>query len=160
VYDHVLVGTDGSDTASRAVRAAAQLAQVHQAKLTIAHAFHPRRRAEIVDRRAAAELHWMLTPGAAAEVLVQRAVHDAQAAACGGLDAAGRAEVGDPLTVLRSLIRELRPDVVVVGNADLRRPRLRRSLGHALSCREHIDVIVVDTAGVDQAGSRSDWSAA
>lgn len=160
MYDHVLVGTDGSETASRAVRTAALLAHVHQARLTIAHAFDPRRRAELVDQRAAAELHWMLTPGVAADALVQRAVHDAQAAACGGLDAVGRSEVGDPLTVLRSLIRELQPDVVVVGNADLRRIRLRRSLGHALSRRVHIDVIVVDTAGVDHAGGRSDWSAA
>lgn len=161
MYHHVLVGTDGSMTSSRAVRAAARLAQTHCARLTIAHAFDPRRSQDQDDPTMPRELRWTLTSGARAEALVGEAVNAAQAEGCGGaLRVEGRAEPGNPLSVLRALIRELQPDVVVVGNADLHRFRLRRGIGPTLSRHAGVDVIVVNTVGRPPSGLTSATSAA
>jgi nucleotide-binding universal stress UspA family protein len=148
VYDHVLVGTDGSVTATRAVEAAARLAHTHRARLTIAHAFDPRQPVAVSSSSPVEEeFTWRQTVGGIAEALVNAAADHAQAAACGGLDVHTRAEPGPPAAVLVACALDLRPDAVVVGNADLHRVRLRRSIGHALSRRVHSDVIIVDTIG-------------
>ena len=147
MYDHVLVGTDGSPTATRAVEAAARLAHAYQAKLTIVHAFRPRRPSVVADASfVPTEDAWRLTPGGAAESLVDRAADHAQLTACGGLHIETRVEPGSAASVLRALARELEPDVIVVGNADVYRPRLRRSIGQALSRRVTSDVVIIDTA--------------
>ena len=145
MYEHVLVGTDGSTTATRAVEAAARLAHTHQARLTIAYAFDPRQPVPVNHPAVPEEFTWRQTVGGMAEAVVNEAVDRAQAAACGGLRVDGRAEPGPPVAVLLAFVGELRPDLVVVGNADLHRVRLRRSIGHALSRRVHGDVIIIDT---------------
>lgn len=147
MYDHVLVGTDGSATATKAVKAAARLAHAHRAKLTIAYAFDPRQPVPVSHHAVEAEFTWRQSVGAMAEAIVTQAVGHAQAAACGGLVVDARAEPGPPVAVLLGFARDLRPDAVVVGNADLRRIRLRRSIGHALARRVSSDVVIVDTVG-------------
>lgn len=154
MYDHVLVGTDGSATATKAVEAAARLAHAHRARLTIAHAFDPRQPVPVSNPAVEAASTWRQSVGARAEALVNDAADHAQAAACGGLRIDARAEPGPPVAVLLAFAGDLRPDVVVVGNADLHRVRLRRSIGHALSRRVHSDVIIVDTVG--HRGTRRD----
>jgi nucleotide-binding universal stress UspA family protein len=149
MYDHVLVGTDGSTTATRAVEAAARLAQVHNAKLTIAYAFDPRQREPQVSPAVEAELGWLLSSsGARAEAVVTAAIDHAQAVACGGLTVDGRAEPGRPAPVLATIADELPAAAVVVGNADVRRFGLRGSVGHAVSRRVRSDVMIVNTVGL------------
>ena len=146
MYSHVLVGTDGSDTAARAVDAAARLAHAHGARLTVVHAFGARRASSPSDLEGFRdEFGWQLTPGGAAESLVLAAADRARAAACGALEVDVVAEPGQPVPVLLEAVLRLQPDAVVVGNADLRRPRLRRGIGPSLSRRAPVDVIIVDT---------------
>ena len=146
MYRHLLVGTDGSPTATRAVETAARIAHVHAAALTIVHAFNPRQPNPVVDPSVEREFPWLQFSGSRAEAVVRAAIDRAQAAACGGLEVRGRVEPGAPAAVLAALSEELRSDAVVVGNADVRRLRIRRSIGHALSRRVNVDVMVVDTA--------------
>jgi nucleotide-binding universal stress UspA family protein len=160
VYEHVLVGTDGSVTASRAVEAAARLAHAHQARLTIVHAFPSAGTRPHVASPVPDELSWLQTPGGAADAVVASAIGIAQQAACGALVVDGRAEVGHPRAVLRALVDELRPDVVVVGNADARRSLTRRGLGAWLAGRTPADVVIVDTSGDTDARSGSTPAAA
>jgi nucleotide-binding universal stress UspA family protein len=150
VYDHLLVGTDGSPTATRAVEAAARLAHAYNAKLTIAHAFRGRP-IPVADAHLmpAGDL-WKLSPGATAESVVAEAADRAQLAACGGLEIATRIEPGTPAHVLRTLARELRPDAVVVGNADAQGMHLRRPIGHVLTRRLATDVVIIDTVALDE----------
>ena len=152
MYNHVLVGTDGSDTATKAVEAAARLAQAHQARLTIAHAFDARQPRPAVASPMEAEMGWLASPGARAEAVVNQAVNRAQEVTCGGLSVDGVAEPGRPIAVMLALADELEPDAVVVGNADVHRLRVRRSIGHALSRRVRGDVVIVDTVGALGAG--------
>jgi nucleotide-binding universal stress UspA family protein len=128
VYDHVLVGTDGSISSVRAVRAAARLAEAHQARLTIVHPYLSRPRAP------------------AARSLVAAAADHARAIVGGELPVDTRAEVGMPVTVLCSLIEELRPDVVVVGNADVRRALGRADIASVVACPSGRDIVIVDTS--------------
>ena len=143
MYSHVLVGTDGSDTATRAVEAAARLARAHDARLTIVHAFRSGKRR--IDRDCPPEFNWWFTAGAMADEVVHAAAQSARTAADGALDVDVRHHTGAPVAVLLDVIDELKPDAVVVGNADVRRVRVRRSIGHALTRKTSVDVLVVDT---------------
>jgi nucleotide-binding universal stress UspA family protein len=156
MYRHILVGTDGSTTASRAVESAARLAHAHHARLTIAHAF--RARLTYTDPGPVPDdLAWLRSPGATADAIVANAAGLAQAVACGSLEVQVRPEVGTPRSVLRALMQELDPDAVVVGNADARRSFTGRGLGSNLVGRTRADVIVVDTSdsSASTRGSRS-----
>ena len=147
MYTHVLVGTDGSETAMRAVDAAARLAHAHDARLTVVHAFDSRTTVAPQDADGFRdEFGWKLTPGGAAEWLAYEAAEHARAVSCGALEVDAVAEPGHPVPVLLEAVQRLRPDAIVVGNADLRRPRLRRGIGPSLSRKADVDVIIVDTA--------------
>lgn len=159
MYDHVLVGTDGSVTASRAVEAAARLAHAHQARLTIAHAFASARSRPRAAPPVPEEFSWLQTPGGAADAVVLTAVALAQRAACGALSVDGRAELGHPRVVLRALVDELQPDAIVVGNADARRSLTRRGLGTWLAGRTHADVVIVDTSRETSIGGSTSQAA-
>lgn len=146
MYDHVLVGTDGSPTATRAVEAAALLARIHDAGLSIVHAFDPTEPDLHLDPSIEADLGWSIaSSGARADALVNAAVHRARTSAGGGLRVEGLIRPGRPVEVMVALAAELRVDAVVVGNADVHRVRIRRSIGHALVRRIRGDVIIVDT---------------
>ncbi|MEY2424544.1 MAG: Universal stress protein family, partial [Actinomycetota bacterium] len=134
MYGHVLVGTDGSATATLAVEAAARLAKAHDARLTIVHAFRPGA-VPMPPEDEAREFHWRYTAGAMADQLVGRAMRCAQAVVGGGLQIDTRSEPGKAVAVLVAAVDALRPDAVVVGNADIRAGRSYRSVGHSLSRR-------------------------
>lgn len=154
MYERILVGTDGSETATRAVEAAASMTRVHGAALTVAYAFPPGQTPALraAQREAPEEIKWRLSPGALAETTVQHAVEQARAIAGDELRIIGRSEPGHPVTVLLGLIDELDPDALVVGNRDMPgRLRLRRSVARALARRAACDVVAVDTLRLREA---------
>jgi nucleotide-binding universal stress UspA family protein len=135
VYDHVLVGTDGSMSSVRAVGTAARLARAHDARLTIANSFAVR------------------SGGAAARSLVDAAAQHAQAVASGDLAIDTRTEPGTTVSVLRALIAELRPDAVVVGNANVRRALGRSGRGDRRLRRTDRSIVIVDTSDAGRAAA-------
>lgn len=143
MYNHVLVGTDGSATASRAVEAAARLAHAHRARLTIVHAFKSGHHALTDD--CPHELSWRLSAGGIADCVVDAAARAARTVAEDELEVDTRHAPGSAVTVLLRAIRALKPDAVVVGNADVHGFRVRRSIGHRLTRKACVDVVVVDT---------------
>jgi len=150
MYQRVLVGTDGSPTATRAVQSAARLARAHGAHLTVMHAFTTRPTAELerARRDAPQELQWRLSSGAMAEAVVHAAVEAARAAAGDTLAVQGRCEPGAPVPVLLDAVAELDPDVLVIGNRDMAcQPRLHPSVARRLAHRATCDVVIIDTVG-------------
>lgn len=145
MYSHVLVGTDGSTTAARAVEAAALLAKAHDARLTIVHAFRPSA-VPIPPEDEAREFAWLFSAGSIADELVRRAMRSAQDVAGGRLAIETHAEPGKPVAVLMAAVEALKPDAVVVGNADIRAGRTYRSIGRSLSRRIDSDVVIVNTS--------------
>ena len=150
MYERVLVGTDGSATATRAVEAAAVVARAHDAELIVAHAFaaRPTLRQEQAWHDAPEEVRWRLSLGAVAEATVGDAVERARVRAGTELVVRARCEPGRPVTVLLRLADELNPDALVVGNRDLHGwLHTRRSVARGVSRKAACDVIIIDTVG-------------
>jgi nucleotide-binding universal stress UspA family protein len=64
MYDSIVVGTDGSDTAKEAVRQAAELAKTVGAKLHLVSAFEPVPEGRLRQERQQVpdDLQWMVNP--------------------------------------------------------------------------------------------------
>ena len=103
----IVVGTDGSETAAKAVSTAATLARQRGAPLHIVTAYGSK--PEAVPE----ELNWMETVGVQAETLLQHVTADIDLA---GLDVETHARVGDPASVLIDVAVETNADLIVVGN--------------------------------------------
>ena len=144
MYTHVLVGTDGSETAMRAVDAAARLVDADDARLTVVHAFDSRTTVVPQDADGFRDEFGWKSPPAAPPSRSRTRQRSTPAPGCGALEVDAVAEPGHPVPVLLEAVQRLRPDVIVVGNVDLRRPRLRRGIGPSLSRKADVDVIIVD----------------
>lgn len=75
-YKKILVGTDGSDTASRAVAHAAAVAKASDAELLVLTVFDPPSPAKLAEQVAEVpeEIAWRITGSGAAEEIANRAV--------------------------------------------------------------------------------------
>lgn len=158
MYERILVGTDGSATATRAVEAAARLARTHDAELVVAHAYSPRLTPaqQRAWHEAPEELRWRLSSGSIAEDTVEAALRHAARLTGGTVRMHGRCEPGGAIPVLLALIDELDPDAIVVGNRDMpARIRAHRSVSQAITRRASCDVVIADTLGRRQQRRRS-----
>jgi nucleotide-binding universal stress UspA family protein len=147
-YSKVLVGTDGSASSFRAVERAAKVAADSGAELLIASAYTP-----ISDRdkdRAVNQLG-----NDAYKVMgsnpADDALRDAQALAkkAGASKVETKAEAGDPVDILVSMIGSEKVDLCVVGNRGLNSlaGRLLGSVPANISHRAPCDVLIVHTTG-------------
>jgi nucleotide-binding universal stress UspA family protein len=143
----VLVGTDGSDTATKAVEAAARLAEGYGQVLVVAHAYRDRRMDHRCPDLAAVpvELRWQLSAGAVGEEIVERAMYHARVVTDGAIDVRGRSEAGDPAKVLLDLTRELDVATVVVGNVGMQGLAHRFTVPAKIARRAACPVVIVDT---------------
>ena len=145
-YTHVLVGTDGSETASEAVRHAARLAGAFGARLTVVSAYSPepdktaRTQAEVP-----AELQWQVTDSAMATERAEAARALARDEGAG--DVAVYVEAGDPADVVLSTADLRGADVIVVGSKGMTSATrfLLGSVPNKISHHAPCDVIIVRT---------------
>jgi nucleotide-binding universal stress UspA family protein len=107
------VGTDGSETAQRAVEEASRLARALAAELHIVSAYEPVRGTRIVGAPAADAKVWALAPDARVQGLVEEAL--AGARIC-GVEATSHTLTGDPADALLEVARQENADLIVVGN--------------------------------------------
>lgn len=143
----IVVGTDGSATATAAVERAAELAAADGARLVIVTAFHPDERHDGVTHgeRAPDEVAWRLTDRNAAEELARIARRAARE--LGAKDAVVQAVEGKPAEVLLTVAEEFAADLIVVGSVGLTSPAryvlgsVAGSIAHHAPC----DVLIVDT---------------
>ena len=121
-YATVLVGTDGSDTAMRAVRRAGEVATASEARLVVAFVGDPEYGREALDR-AIAELAGSVPP------------------------AETRLLSGDPADALLGLATAERADLIVVGNKGMAGAQrfLLGSVPNKISHRAGCDVLVAYT---------------
>jgi nucleotide-binding universal stress UspA family protein len=115
VFGCIVVGTDGSTTAQKAVEAAAELARTHGATLEIVSAYEPvaalRLREEALQ--IPPDLQWMVNPREDVDATLDAA---AASAAARGVDATTYARAGDPADAILDVAEERRADLIVVGN--------------------------------------------
>src|SRR5262245_11012511 len=115
MFSSIVVGTDGSDTATQAVRQAVGLAASLGAQGELASAYAPvsaQRLAE--DRRQAPEdLQWAINPREDVDTTLEAAASIARDA---GVAVELYARQGDPADAILDVAEEREADLIVVGN--------------------------------------------
>ncbi len=115
MFSTIVVGTDGSQTATQAVRQAVELATAVGGRLEIVCAYEPvpgaRLRSEA--QQVPADVQWMIGPREDVDATLAEAAELAQAA---GVTAAVHARQGDPADAILDVAEETAADLVVIGN--------------------------------------------
>ena len=149
-YKTVVVGTDGSDTAQRAVVEAAQLASDHGARLIVVTAYEPTGDELVETSGAPADLKWMLTDRVQAEELTRAGRQAASEAGVARVSA--QAVAGSPADVLLEAAVDYGADCIVVGSVGLTsRTHFLGSVASSVAHHAPCDVLVVHTTGSEGA---------
>jgi nucleotide-binding universal stress UspA family protein len=136
VISTVAVGTDGSETASEAVKQAAEFARRFDAKLVLLSAF----KAEPPPPDTG-EAQWSYSPAAQLRGILSRTEEEMKGQ---GLECRTLVDEGEPADVLVRLAGECGADVLVIGNKGMQRRVLGsvpKSVAHNADC----SVFVVKT---------------
>ena len=115
MFDRIVVGTDGSNTATEAVRHAIELAKMSGGKLSIVAAFEPipqtRQREEKAELPG--DVSYAVGPREDVNVILDTAVGRAKQE---GVDAEAHPREGDPADAILDVAEETNADLIVVGN--------------------------------------------
>jgi nucleotide-binding universal stress UspA family protein len=146
VFNRIVVGTDGSETASEAVRQAVDLAKLSGATLSIVSAYSPvskgRVQGEQVD--APADVQYEIGPREDVNLTLQAAVAEAKKA---GVEAQPHPVQDDPAEAILKVAEQTNADLIVVGNKGMSGPRrfLLGSVPNNVSHHAPCSVIIIRT---------------
>jgi nucleotide-binding universal stress UspA family protein len=116
MFASIVVGTDGSDTATTAVRYAIDLARQLEARLQIVSAYEPvadqRLREERLD--APHDVQWAISPREEVMAMLSQAATEAEQAGVEKVETFARQ--GDAADAILDIAEEQRSDLIVVGN--------------------------------------------
>src|SRR5215213_3668831 len=115
MFQSIVVGTDGSETAGEAVREAIELAKAVGASLELVCAYEPvsNQRLREESRQAPDDLQWMVNPREDVDATLRDASEHVEAA---GLQVNTYAREGDPADAILDVAEERGADLIVVGN--------------------------------------------
>jgi nucleotide-binding universal stress UspA family protein len=116
VFASIVVGTDGSETASTAVRHAIALAVELRARLQIVSAYEPTPDERLLLERTQvpADVEWTVNPRSDVLDLLGRAQSEAQTAGVAAVETFARQ--GDAADAILDVAEEQDADLIVVGN--------------------------------------------
>jgi nucleotide-binding universal stress UspA family protein len=109
----IVVGTDGSETATLALREAADLAKSTGATLHVVSAYERASGAHLSGEDTPERATWMVGPDAQVDSILDTAAGGLHAE---GLDVESHARRGDPANALLDVAAEHDADLIVVGN--------------------------------------------
>jgi nucleotide-binding universal stress UspA family protein len=136
----VAVATDGSETASRAVDAAADLAERFGARMVLLSAFDEASLSTPSDATSI-EIQWASNPAALVREILSRTEEEMRSR---GIDCSTLVDEGDPDDVVIQLAEECAADVLVIGNKGMRR-RVLGSVPNSITHKAPCSVLVVKT---------------
>jgi len=115
MFSSIVVGTDGSDTATQAVRRAVEMASAVDATLELVSAYAPvsEQRLRMERRDAPEDTQWAINPRQEVEVSLANAAGIARQA---GVSVNTHAREGDPADAILDVAEEQKADLVIVGN--------------------------------------------
>jgi nucleotide-binding universal stress UspA family protein len=115
MFKSIVVGTDGSDTATQAVRQAVDLAGDVGAKIELVSAYEPvpEQRLREERRDAPEDLQWAINPREDVDATLQAAAKIAREA---GVMVDTYPRQGDPADAILDVAEEREADLIVVGN--------------------------------------------
>lgn len=139
----IAVGTDGSETATKAVDFAIDLAQRYGARLVAISSYHPVSHDRVEREREGAprDIQWAIGPHEDVDAVLAAVKTRAEAA---GVQTTTLASEGDPAEVLVKHAGEQAADVLVVGNKGMQR-RVLGSVPNTVTHRANCTVVVVKT---------------
>ena len=135
----VAVATDGSETATEAVRMAAEVARRFDANLVLLSAFQDKGAADRSSDRS--ELQWASNPLARIREILARTEEEVRRS---GIDCSSLIDEGDTVDVLLRLAAECGADLLVIGNRGMQR-RLLGSVPNSVTHGAACSVLVVKT---------------
>jgi nucleotide-binding universal stress UspA family protein len=146
VFDSIVVGTDGSDTAREAVRQAIELAGRLGARLHVVCAYEPVPQARLREeaQQVPEDLQWLINPRADVDATLREAAAAAREA---GVDAVPYARQGDPADAILDVAEEQGAQLVVVGNKGMTGARrfLLGSVPNRVSHHAPCSVLIIRT---------------
>jgi nucleotide-binding universal stress UspA family protein len=115
MFRTIVVGTDGSETASKAVAQAAELAASVSSELLIVSAFEPVSGSRLREEASQApdDVRWMVNPREDVDATLGAAVEVAELQ---GVKTRTFARQGDPADAILDVAEEEHADLIVVGN--------------------------------------------
>ena len=115
MFQRIVVGTDGSDTASEAVRQATELARVTGATLEVVSAFEPvpQERLREEASEVPGDIAYGIGPREDVNVTLEGSAGPAREA---GVTVQTHAREGDPADAILDVAEETKADLIVVGN--------------------------------------------
>ena len=115
MFQSIVVGTDGSETAGEAVREAIELARAVGGSIELVSAFEPvpNQRLREESRQVPGDLQWMVNPRADVEATLRDAAERVKDA---GVSVNTYAREGDPADAILDVAEERGADLIVVGN--------------------------------------------
>lgn len=143
MYRSIVVGTDGSSTAQRAVHEATRLADAVGGELHVVAAYEPVS-GRIAGAPEGAAKVWAIAPDSEVQALVAEALAEIKA---GGVDAISHTVKGDPADALLEIAERVKADLIVVGNRGMHGvSRVLGSVPNKVSHRARCSVLIVATA--------------
>jgi nucleotide-binding universal stress UspA family protein len=144
----IVVGTDGSDTARKAVQEAADLASQLGASMEIVSAYAPvsNQRLREEARQAPEDLQWMVTPREDVDDKLREAKELAEGAGVKEVNLHPRE--GDPADAILDVAEEQKSDLIVVGNKGMSGAKrfLLGSVPNKVSHHAPCSVLIVRTS--------------
>jgi nucleotide-binding universal stress UspA family protein len=115
MFSSIVVGTDGSETASKAVQEATELAQQVGASISLVSAYAPvsKQRLREEKREVPKDMEWMVNPREDVEATLQEAAEGVDGA---GVKVETFAREGDAADAILDVAEEQHADLIVVGN--------------------------------------------
>ncbi len=146
MFGTIVVGTDGSETATEAVRQAVALAGAVGAKVQVVSAYEPVSPQKLREEysQVPPDLQWRVNPRAHVDATLGAA---AEVAADAGVEVETHARQGDPADAILDVAEETGADLVVVGNKGMTGARrfLLGSVPNKISHHAPCSVLIVRT---------------
>jgi nucleotide-binding universal stress UspA family protein len=146
VFNRIVVGTDGSETAGEAVRQAVELAKLTGAKLGIVSAYEPvsSRRVQSEQSEAPADVQYEIGPREDVNLVLDVAAAGAKKE---GLEVETHPVEGDPADGILNVAEKSGADLIIVGNKGMTGARrfLLGSVPNKVSHHAPCSVMIVQT---------------
>ncbi len=146
MFRSIVVGTDGSETATEAVKQAVELASAMKAKVELVSAYEPVPNTRLREEATQVpdDLQWSVNPREDVDATLGEAADIARGA---GIDVETFARQGDPADAILDVAEETRADLIIVGNKGMTGARrfLLGSVPNKVSHHAPCSVLIIRT---------------
>ena len=146
MFRAIVVGTDGSETATEAVKQAVELAKLTTGKIQLVSAYEPvsGQRLREESTQVPDDLQWTVNPREDVDATLEDAAEIVRNA---GVDAQVFARQGDPADAILDVAEETKADLIIVGNKGMTGARrfLLGSVPNKVSHHAPCSVLIIRT---------------